>query len=157
MCIPSKTEAKYIHMKMLSATGRTTLLVHTFCPPPVFHVVLESLNKVGKFYKVYKANCSTVISLMVQSYNKAPQFSHDWTTIDSQMVALTHMGTPNTRLYYLDCFDLVLHWYLLVWHWYLLHILYVKQIPVPDKSKQPKQKSPVIGVPSCVKACSNMP
>ncbi len=26
----------------------------------------------------------------------------------------------------------------------------VKQIPVPDKSKQPKHKSPVIGVPSCV-------
>ncbi len=26
----------YIHLKILSATGRTTLLVHTFCPPPVY-------------------------------------------------------------------------------------------------------------------------
>ncbi len=25
-------------MKMLSATGRTTLLVHTFCPPPVIYI-----------------------------------------------------------------------------------------------------------------------
>ncbi len=28
-----KTDAKYIHLKMLSATGRTTLLVRTFFPP----------------------------------------------------------------------------------------------------------------------------
>ncbi len=33
--IPSKTETKYIYIKMLSDTGRTTLSVHTFCPPPV--------------------------------------------------------------------------------------------------------------------------
>ena len=31
----SKTEAKNIHLTMLSATGRATLPVHSFCPPPV--------------------------------------------------------------------------------------------------------------------------
>ncbi len=33
--VASKTEAKYIHLKMLSATGRTSLPVRSFCPPPV--------------------------------------------------------------------------------------------------------------------------
>ncbi len=33
--ISSKTEAKYIHWKMLSATGSTRLSVRSFCPPPV--------------------------------------------------------------------------------------------------------------------------
>ena len=33
--VASKTEAKYIYLKMSSATGRTRLLVHSFCPPPV--------------------------------------------------------------------------------------------------------------------------
>ncbi len=33
--VASKTEAKYIHLKMLSATGRTRLPVRSFCPPPV--------------------------------------------------------------------------------------------------------------------------
>ncbi len=37
--ISSKTEAKYIHLKMLSATGRTRLLVHSFCPPPVIYML----------------------------------------------------------------------------------------------------------------------
>ncbi len=31
----SNAEAKYIHLKMLSATGRTRLPVRSFCPPPV--------------------------------------------------------------------------------------------------------------------------
>ncbi len=35
VCVLLKTQAKNIHLKMLSATGRTTLLVHSFCPPPV--------------------------------------------------------------------------------------------------------------------------
>ncbi len=30
-----KTETKYIHLKMLSATGRTRLPVRSFWPPPV--------------------------------------------------------------------------------------------------------------------------
>ncbi len=38
--ISSKTEAKYIHWKMLSATGRTRLPVHSFCPPPVLHSIV---------------------------------------------------------------------------------------------------------------------
>ncbi len=33
--ISRKTEAKYIHLKMLSATGRTRLQVRSFCPSPV--------------------------------------------------------------------------------------------------------------------------
>ena len=43
--------------------------------------------------------------------------------VGTETFVYTHMGTPITGLYCLDCFDLVLHWYLLVWHWYLLHIL----------------------------------
>ena len=38
----SKTGAKNIHLKMLSATGRTTLAVHSFCPPPVNRDVIKT-------------------------------------------------------------------------------------------------------------------
>ncbi len=39
----SKTGAKYIHLKTLSATGRTRLPVRSFCPPPV--TLCESASK----------------------------------------------------------------------------------------------------------------
>ena len=41
----SKTDAKNIHLKMLSATGRTTLPVHSFCPPPVVWVGIFVISK----------------------------------------------------------------------------------------------------------------
>ncbi len=40
--ISSKTETKYIHLKMLSTTGRTRLLVRSFCPPP--GISLQGVN-----------------------------------------------------------------------------------------------------------------
>ncbi len=80
--VASKTEEKYNHLKMLSATGRTCLLVRSFCPPPV--VRPSQRNTLGIAEPKYLEDCRGSLWMFVTAPHQP-----DYNDVDGMFTNLT--------------------------------------------------------------------